>query len=110
MLHIISNKNPLSSSNFYAIIAAIMELEMLERVGRNIALAREAQGWNQQELGDQLEADQAYISKVERGKVNLTLKTLAKIADVLGQDIDYFFKRQIMVEAKNVKARRRKAA
>lgn len=87
-----------------------MEMKTRERVGRNISLAREALGWNQEELGAKLDADQSYVSKIERGKMNLTLNTLEKIADVLGQDVGYFFQRQIVVEAKKAQARRRKAA
>lgn len=87
-----------------------MDMATLERVGRNIALAREANGWNQAELGERLGADQSYVSKIERGKMNLTLKSLERIADILGQDVGYFFQKQILVEAKKASARTRKAA
>ncbi len=83
-----------------------MKMPTMERVGRNIALAREALGWSQAQLGEKLGAEQSYVSKIERGKMNLTIKTLEKIASVLGQDVGYFFQKQIVVEAKKARSAR----
>ena len=49
---------------------------------------------SQQQLGLQIGHDQGYISRIERGEVtDITVRTLARLADVLGVSTDYLLQR-----------------
>lgn len=53
------------------------------QVGKKIRLYRKARKLTQEELGEQLQIAQTYLGRIERGEVNITIETLAKIADAL---------------------------
>ena len=62
-------------------------------VGRNIARVRAAKGISQTELAHRIDPTdsgmtQTYISKVENGRKNITILTLAIIAAALGVELD----------------------
>jgi transcriptional regulator with XRE-family HTH domain len=63
----------------------------LIRLGQNIRHLRIKRGLSQDNLAQALRLDKAYISRVEAGKTNLTLKSLAKIADALSVEISRLF-------------------
>jgi len=44
-------------------------------------------GWSQETLAESVGVDRTYISDLERGMRNPSLKTLAKIASALGETI-----------------------
>ena len=46
---------------------------------------------SQEELGLRIDADQAYIGRLERGLLNPTLESVAEIAQALGIDIKLLF-------------------
>jgi len=49
---------------------------------------------SQQQLGAQIGHDQGYISRVERGEITeITVRTLARLADVLHVSTDYLLNR-----------------
>ena len=48
-------------------------------------------GLSQEALAQVLKVDKAYVSRVEGGKKNLTMKSLAKIAGALSIDIKKLF-------------------
>jgi transcriptional regulator with XRE-family HTH domain len=52
-------------------------------VGRRIAELRRLKGITQEEMAELLDVGSRYVSRAERGE-NLTLETLAKIANGLG--------------------------
>jgi len=52
-------------------------------VGRRIRQEREAQGHSQERLAERAGLDRTYISSCERGRRNISLITLAKIARAL---------------------------
>jgi DNA-binding XRE family transcriptional regulator len=58
----------------------------LKLIGVQIRRARLRKEWNQSDLADQVHMSQRKISKIENGKVNVTIETLLKIARVLGID------------------------
>lgn len=60
---------------------------ILHRVGENVKSLRTAHGWSQQELADSAGLDRTYLSAVERGRQNLTLGAMKKLADALGSPI-----------------------
>lgn len=57
-------------------------------VGVEIAKARLLVGISQKELGDRVHSNQVGVSNIENGHINMTIKTLQKIADALDMDLD----------------------
>ncbi len=53
-------------------------------VGRNVAARRRAHGWSQEAFADQCGFSQQYLSGLEKGQRNPTLKTMAELAAALG--------------------------
>ena len=58
-----------------------------KRLARNVVALRNRQGWSQEECADNLEIATAYLSRVERGIVNVTLRNLVKLATGFGIDV-----------------------
>ena len=58
--------------------------EFLAAFGRAVRAAREAQGLSQEDLGFEAELDRTYVSGVERGVRNPTVRTIVKLATALG--------------------------
>lgn len=58
--------------------------DYLDAVGRQVRALRLQQGWNQDRLAAVSGLDRTYISAVENGKQNLTLKALVALASALG--------------------------
>ena len=56
---------------------------LLRKIGSRVLRRRKALGLTQQELADRLGIAATNISSIERGEQNLTIRTLAKLADVL---------------------------
>lgn len=61
-------------------------MDLLSNVGENIKKYREIKSITQQELSGICSLHRNYISSVERGRRNISLRTLEKIA--LGLNID----------------------
>jgi transcriptional regulator with XRE-family HTH domain len=57
-----------------------------KRLAKNVVALRHQLGWTQEECANELEVATAYLSRVERAVVNVTLKNLVKLAT--GFDID----------------------
>lgn len=57
------------------------------RLSKNILRLREQRNWSQEEFADQADVAVAYLSRVERKLVNITLRNLVKLADGLGVDV-----------------------
>lgn len=51
--------------------------------GKNVRFARQAAGMSQEELADEAEIDRTYVSGVERGLRNPSIKVMARLARVL---------------------------
>jgi len=62
-------------------------MNIYEKVGQNIRKIRLEKGWTQELLSFEAEVNKNYISDLERGARNPTLKILEKIANALGVDI-----------------------
>lgn len=60
-----------------------MNSELQTIVGNNIRRLRQRIGWSQEELADQCSLHRTYIGGIERGERNITLETLATIANAL---------------------------
>ncbi|MCZ7451009.1 helix-turn-helix transcriptional regulator [Agrobacterium rhizogenes] len=59
-------------------------------VGRNIVKIRNERNVSQEELAFRANIDRSYLSQIETGKRNPSLRLLAKIADSLGVKVARF--------------------
>lgn len=59
-------------------------------IGRQIQLAREQAGYNQEQLAAKIGCSQSTLSNYEKGKRRVYLAQLQKIAEVLHKPVDYF--------------------
>jgi transcriptional regulator with XRE-family HTH domain len=66
---------------------------MLHRkvIGENLRRLRKARGWSQERLSDKSLVDQDFVGRIERGQVNVSVDTLARIGQALGAEIVEFF-------------------
>lgn len=58
----------------------------MQRLGNNLRAIRLARGLSQEEFAEVLGYHRTYIGGLERGERNVTLLTLARLADELGTD------------------------
>lgn len=58
-------------------------MKELKIIGKNIIRLRRALNLTQEDLCGIAEIDRSYLSEVENGKMNITIKALKKIADAL---------------------------
>jgi len=56
------------------------ETAIIDAVAVNVRAARKAAGLSQEELALEADVDRTYISQVERGKRNITIVVLARLA------------------------------
>lgn len=57
--------------------------------GKTLRRLRDERGLTQEDLADLLRKDRAYISQLERGVKNVTLRTMVLIAEALEVDITF---------------------
>ncbi len=62
-------------------------MDIKEIVGHNIRKTRNSLGWSQEELAERSGTHRTYVSGVERGKRNPTIKILSIFAQALSVDI-----------------------
>ena len=62
-----------------------MELE-LEKIGKNVLIARTIKGYTQEGLGTEICMTQAWVQKVEKGEQDLSITTINKLSE--GLDVD----------------------
>ncbi len=56
---------------------------VVEQFGNNLRAARETKGWTQEELAHRAELSPVQISRIERGKREIRLKTLLTLIAAL---------------------------
>ena len=61
-------------------------MEIKRQFGLALKRERDRLGWSQERLANDIDVDQAYISRVETGQVNLTLETVEALATALHID------------------------
>lgn len=66
-----------------------VELTLREDVGRMINALRHERGLTQAELGEMAGLSKNHICRIEAGRYNVTIDTLARILYALGADIDF---------------------
>jgi transcriptional regulator with XRE-family HTH domain len=52
--------------------------------GRRVRAVRQAHGWTLEELAERCGLHWTYVGQVERGKRNVTLRNIVKLAEALG--------------------------
>lgn len=57
---------------------------IISDVGRRVAEARRARGWTQQQAADKLKMEVQSVQRIERGRENMTIRTLVRIALAFG--------------------------
>ena len=63
------------------------EMDILTRFGKMVREKRLALGLSQEAFADKCHLDRTYISGIERGKRNVSLRNIEVIADALGTSI-----------------------
>lgn len=66
-------------------------MDLGRHIGAAIRRHRELIRISQEELADRSSLDRTYVSGVERGRRNPTVKILQRLADALGADLDVIF-------------------
>ncbi len=61
-------------------------MSRLDKLGKNIAKYRNAKGWSQEKLAEVVDLSREYVTRVEKGQKNISLKKLFAIADALEVD------------------------
>ncbi|MCC6948640.1 MAG: helix-turn-helix transcriptional regulator [Bradyrhizobiaceae bacterium] len=59
------------------------DARIIDTLAANVRQARKAVGLSQEELALEAEVDRTYVSQVERGKRNITIVVLARLARAL---------------------------
>ena len=59
----------------------------IRKFGKRVKTLRLERRWTQDDLAFELEVDRSYVSSLERGQRNPTLKTIAKIAQMFSLTI-----------------------
>jgi transcriptional regulator with XRE-family HTH domain len=62
-----------------------------QRIGQRIAAAREAKGWSQRELADELGVSETQISRYERGRTSPKPARYEALANALEVPAETFF-------------------
>ena len=61
-------------------------MEIKKRFGKAVKAIRLRSKLSQEELGMRMGADQAYVSRIEAGQMNVTLETVEQVAAALQTD------------------------
>lgn len=67
-------------------------MDILLKIGQKIKYLREKEMMSQEALAFKAEIDRTYISSVENGRRNLSIKTLERIAIAFNVEIYFFLK------------------
>jgi transcriptional regulator with XRE-family HTH domain len=69
-------------------------VESNRRLGARVRRLREERGWTLEQAEEHLDFDWKHLGKIERGKGNVTIATLLRIAEAFGRDLDVRFLRR----------------
>jgi transcriptional regulator with XRE-family HTH domain len=63
----------------------------LKKIGRNVAKAREAKGYSQDDVAAESDVSRSSIDRIERGVTDPRAATLLKLAEALSVPVKRFF-------------------
>jgi len=66
-------------------------MDIQKQFGKLVRTRRRALDMSQEELGDKSDLNRGYISDIERGLRNPSLKVIDRIAKALGMELDELF-------------------
>ena len=66
-------------------------MDIKRRFGSAVRARRTLLGISQEELALRIDADQAYVSRIEAGAMNVTLETAQQVAEALETDLSTLF-------------------
>lgn len=69
----------------------LLVVSIKEKFGRKVSTLRKVRAISQEELAQLSGLHRTYISDLERGRRNVALENIEKIANALGQDIKELF-------------------
>lgn len=61
--------------------------EIIKQFGRNVKAERSRLGLSQDDLAEKMGVNNQYISKIECGKQNMSLKKIVELTNYLGTDL-----------------------
>ena len=68
-------------------MAPSKQIDYLKVVGSNITKIRKKKGMTSKELGDLCDIEKSNLIPIEKGRINVTITTLSKIAKALEVDL-----------------------
>ncbi len=75
-------------------------MDISSYVGPAVRALREQAGFSQEELADRAELDRTYVSGIERGRRNPSVKSLQRVVAALDTSLDsLFIKARVLAEA-----------
>jgi transcriptional regulator with XRE-family HTH domain len=66
-------------------------MDIRQRLGQNLRRLREARGWSQEAFADEAGLHRTYVSDIERGARNPTIKVVEKLALALNTSVGSLF-------------------
>jgi transcriptional regulator with XRE-family HTH domain len=66
--------------------------ELQEKIGTRIRALRKERGWSQEVFADSCGIHRGHMGEIERGEKNLSITTLAKVANGLGITVSALLK------------------
>lgn len=66
-------------------------MDIQKKVGIRIRMLRKAIGLSQEELAERAGLDRTYMTSVENGKRNVSIRNIEKIISALGVSLEAFF-------------------
>lgn len=72
---------------------SVVRDELYDSVGKTVRNIRAEAGWSQKELAQKAGISQQLISRIEKGRENISLATLRKISGALGRELEINFEK-----------------
>lgn len=69
-----------------------MAIDILRRFGKRLRKLRKKRGMSQEELGFQADLHRTYIGSIERGRQNMSLRNIEKLAKTLKISLSEMFR------------------
>ena len=74
-------------------------MDLVQLLGRNVRAARLARGLSQEQLAFEAEMKRSYLSDLERGTRNPSVRALGRLAEALGVEPPELLRRSDQIES-----------